>query len=910
MRNHTRSHTGLLVVLVAAAFLLGQLAAVAPARAGAGSEQAAGSAVEARRAASLTLDAAPPAIADAGQGSSPAPTRGLGWNVLMTEGFEGAFPTGLWDVFDNNGPTGGDYVWDDDDYKPHTGARSAWPARGGANGVDPAVSLHYPNDMDSWMVFGPFDLTGYSAAKLEFWYWNQSELNYDWLSWMTSPDGTNFGGFGVSGDSGGWVFQSIDLTARLGDPSVWIAFGFQSNGSNVDDGPFVDDITLSALTGAAPVRDWTYMVYLDGDNNLEAAAVHDFLEMSSVGSTSQVAVVAQMDRIAGYDASYGNWTDTRRFYVVNSMTPIAANGTSIGEANMGDPATLVNFVQWATATYPADHYALVLWDHGNGWRSRALDDPIIQSIASDDSSSDSLDMVELRNALGTLTSAGADPFELIGLDACLMAMIEVDNQIRPYADVRVTSQETEPNDGAPLDAILTALVADPAITTEALATVYVDQYYASYGSSETQSAADLGVDYAALNTAVNNFAAALLANGAANAAGIQAARNAVQDFADVDSIDLYDFASRVQANVANATIDGAAEAVMAAMGPATVHEHHGVAWAGAHGISIYFPKTLAEYDARYDGSSGFLQFTADTQWDEWVRAYYTLGTLGKTAPANGATGVALSPTLSWQAVNGALWYGYCYDTTDNDACDPISWQDSGTATSAGLTGLSPNTTYYWQVFASTGPGPIYGDGGEWWSFTTGAPVPQEMTFHSLGGFDGWVLESDEVSAKGGSFDAAAATARLGDDGLDRQYRSILDFDTSGLPDAAVITGVTVRIKKQAIVGTNPLGTHGYLLVDLKTGFYHDIQVLEKYDFQAAGSRGNVGRFIKTPDGGWYRAPLRARNYSLISLTGTTQLRLRFEADDNDNLTADYLSFWTGNAAEADRPELIITYYLP
>jgi hypothetical protein len=56
--------------------------------------------------------------------------------------------------------------------------------------------------------------------------------------------------------------------------------------------------------------------------------------------------------------------------------------------------------------------------------------------------------------------------------------------------------------------------------------------------------------------------------------------------------------------------------------------------------------------------------------------------------------------------------------------------------------------------------------------------------------------------------------------------------------------------------------------------------------------------------------LRARNYSLISLTGTTQLRLRFEVDDNDNLTADYLSFYTGNAAEADRPELIITYYLP
>ena len=82
----------------------------------------------------------------------------------------------------------------------------------------------------------------------------------------------------------------------------------------------MDDITLNAYSGAV-TREWTYMVYLDGDNNLESAAVDDFLEMSSVGSTSQVAVVAQMDRIAGYTTAYDNWTDTRRFYITPGMTP-------------------------------------------------------------------------------------------------------------------------------------------------------------------------------------------------------------------------------------------------------------------------------------------------------------------------------------------------------------------------------------------------------------------------------------------------------------------------------------------------------------------------------------------------------------------------------------------------------------
>ena len=57
----------------------------------------------------------------------------------------------------------------------------------------------------------------------------------------------------------------------------------------------------------------------------------------------------------------------------------------------------------------------------------------------------------------------------------------------------------------------------------------------------------------------------------------------------------------------------------------------------------------------------------------------------------------------------------------------------------------------------------------------------------------------------------------------------------------------------------------------------------------------MGRFIKTPAEGWYRAPLRAPSYPLINLTGTTQFRLRFATDDNDDMGADYLSFYTGNA---------------
>lgn len=190
---------------------------------------------------------------------------------------------------------------------------------------------------------------------------------------------------------------------------------------------------------------------------------------------------------------------------------------------------------------------------------------------------------------------------------------------------------------------------------------------------------------------------------------------------------------------------------------------------------------------------------------------------------------------------------------------------------------------------------------------------------SAAGYDGWVLESGPGTGVGGSVNTGAATARLGDDGSDRRYRAVLSFDTSGLPDGAVITGVALRIRSSGVVGTNPFVIPdpsqnqglNLLKVGIKAGVCHDNPDLERFDFQAVGSRGNVGRFIKTPSDRWYRAPLRSPSYLLVNRTGDTQFRLHFAVDDaGAGKSADYLSFYTGNADPADRPQLIIAYYLP
>ena len=172
------------------------------------------------------------------------------WTTIMSEDFEGSFPSGLWNVYNN--PT-----WGKDDYKPLSGAYSAWCARGGSPGLDPATN-NYANNMNSWMVYGPFDLSDAPAADLSFYLWLQSEQNYDWFYFVASIDGDNFYGPGISGNSGGWINEILDLTSvptlgnLCGQPSVWIAFIFQSDNIITYKGAFVDDIILQKNIPSGP----------------------------------------------------------------------------------------------------------------------------------------------------------------------------------------------------------------------------------------------------------------------------------------------------------------------------------------------------------------------------------------------------------------------------------------------------------------------------------------------------------------------------------------------------------------------------------------------------------------------------------------------------------------------------------
>lgn len=179
--------------------------------------------------------------------------------------------------------------------------------------------------------------------------------------------------------------------------------------------------------------------------------------------------------------------------------------------------------------------------------------------------------------------------------------------------------------------------------------------------------------------------------------------------------------------------------------------------------------------------------------------------------------------------------------------------------------------------------------------------------------DGWVLESSENSSTGGTIDSTSITFNLGDNAARQQYRGMLSFNTgANLPDDAVITKLVLKVQQQGIIGAgNPVTAFQGFMVDIKNSPF-GAAALQALDFEAAANQ-SYGPFTPAPVDNVYTVNLTAaRNHinKLDTNGGLTQIRLRFTLDDNNNTLANYLSLYSGNAAIANRPQLVITYTVP
>lgn len=184
------------------------------------------------------------------------------------------------------------------------------------------------------------------------------------------------------------------------------------------------------------------------------------------------------------------------------------------------------------------------------------------------------------------------------------------------------------------------------------------------------------------------------------------------------------------------------------------------------------------------------------------------------------------------------------------------------------------------------------------------------TFRSSAAQDGWILESGERTGTGKVVDSSTAVIVVGDSKNNRQYRAILSFNTGGLPEDAVLLSAVLKVKIILTTEGNPFVTLKPLVADIRQPFFGAIPGLESADFQAAAGLNRAGVFRVVSSWGWYSASLTDSALAFINPAGTTQFRLRFVLDDDNDSEADWAAFSSGEAAFDLRPVLIVKYSVP
>ena len=392
--------------------------------------------------------------------------------------------------------------------------------------------------------------------------------------------------------------------------------------------------TLYGATAAPGGKAWTILVHMAADNNLYQFGLEDINEMEAGLNNDNINVIVLFDGEKQGDSciyKIKHDPDGKNTKIISDKLDDkgAVIPTSTHEIDSGDVNTAIKFSKWATANFPAEHYAEFFWDHGSGIFGKGKAMPT-KGFCWDDNGHN-LHTSDLNQILATTAHTAGKPVELFGFDCCLMSHVEMAYQAKGLANYMVASQELEPGAGWDYIASLKALSANPEMNGGQFGTAIAKAYLASYqpGGSQnpdstavdaTLAATDVNALVNKLPPALNDLATAMTADYKANKATLDGLRNSTIAFDNADCPDLGDFLTKAAAANLPADIQSAVAAAKAAYGQ-TVLFGGGVGTpphGQATGLSIYFPTTEQSYNPVYSNPSN-IAFGAE-KWKTYLQA--------------------------------------------------------------------------------------------------------------------------------------------------------------------------------------------------------------------------------------------------------------------------------------------------
>ena len=351
---------------------------------------------------------------------------------------------------------------------------------------------------------------------------------------------------------------------------------------------------FSAVATATPpvMKEWTFLVYLNGDNNLDSYGDKNLKDMMAIGSNNKVNVLVLRD--------YGARMTSRILYVNKGSTTVVKDFNT--NVDTGDYNTLVDFFKYAKENYPANHYFMDIWNHGNGWME-FVNQRHEKGISYDDTSGNHITTAQMGVASDMIKQINdGKNLDILGTDACLMAMGEIIHEIYGSVDYLVGSEETEPAKGWNYKAFLKYLVAHPTDSAATVSTQCAKTYIDFYSSSDEVTQSVIAVaEFEKALTKVNAFVDYSKTIYEANKSQFVAALEGTRSYAEPSYKDFVHYLELLTSKIPDPQFAQVSNELKSALKAAVVYNGQ-LNLENSNGISIWLPtyaggSTLEDYQA-------------------------------------------------------------------------------------------------------------------------------------------------------------------------------------------------------------------------------------------------------------------------------------------------------------------------